>query len=134
MVSYYDRIPLRATSNALQRDGRNTCGGDSVLDTAPGISECGVAFPVRLLASITTIDSEYRNSYAIRRVLQPRAQIASSNVSLLWLRLRQSLHVNLSASQMFQRSQRRGYAEGKSPTWGGRIRDSPNHHPLRKLG
>ncbi len=77
---YYDRVPLRATSNAFQRDGTKYRTavlpfGDTAAPAFPGVLP---AFPSGLHASITTIDPKIRNSYSIQTALQVERQIGSA--------------------------------------------------------
>jgi hypothetical protein len=60
---YFDRIPLRATSNALQRDGINyqvavLSFGEPAGPAFPAVLP---AFPASLLTAITTIDPDIQN-------------------------------------------------------------------------
>jgi hypothetical protein len=63
---YFDRIPLRAVSNALQRDGSKY--RVAVLSFgqagAPAFPNTLEAFPAGLLASVTTIDPEIESGYS----------------------------------------------------------------------
>ena len=96
--TYYDRIPLRATSNALQRDGTKYLVAVIPFGQpgAPVFPRVASAFPSGLLASITTIDPNIENSYAIRASLQLEREIASStSLSVGYVYVR-SLHVILS--------------------------------------
>jgi hypothetical protein len=84
MGLYYDRLPLRATSNALQRDG--TKYRVAVLPFgvpgAPAFPAVLPVFPSDLLASVTTIDPRIQNARAwqsslqVERELSPSAAIA----------------------------------------------------------
>lgn len=69
---YYDRIPLRAVSNALQR--RGTRYKLAVLafgqDSAPIFPNVLPAFPAGLLTSITTMDPRIRNAHSHQSSLQ----------------------------------------------------------------
>jgi hypothetical protein len=69
---YFDRIPLRATSNALQRDG--TKYRTAVLSFgqagAPAFPSALEAFPAGLLSSVTTIDPNIKESYSEQAALQ----------------------------------------------------------------
>ncbi|HKQ99740.1 MAG TPA: carboxypeptidase regulatory-like domain-containing protein [Pyrinomonadaceae bacterium] len=69
---YHDRIPLRATSNALQRDGVKY--GVAVLSYgqpgAPDFPGTLTTFPSGVLTSITAIDPRVRNSYSEQASLQ----------------------------------------------------------------
>lgn len=95
---YYERIPLRATSNALQRDGTKyqvavlSFGQPGALvfpNTLP-------LFPSNLLTSITTIDPNIRNSYSQQANLQIERELpGNASLSVGYLRLR-GLHLILS--------------------------------------
>jgi hypothetical protein len=95
---YYDRIPLRAVSNALQRDGQNykvavlAAGQPS----APRFPAALGAFPSGLLTSITTMDPRMESSYGEQASLQVERQLgrtASATVGYSHLR---GLHLILS--------------------------------------
>ena len=60
---YFDRIPLRATSNALQRDGVNykvavLSPGQAGAPRFPNVSE---AFPPNVVSAVTSIDTDIQN-------------------------------------------------------------------------
>jgi len=78
---YFDRVPLRATSNALQRDGVNykvavVSFGEAA---APVFPDVLAAFPTTVLTSITTIDPHVQDgrteqySVQVERALGPFA-------------------------------------------------------------
>ena len=95
---YFDRIPLRATSNALQRDG--TKYRVAVLSFgqagAPLFPHVLGAFPQGLLASVTTIDPDIKNSYSEQASLQIERELpGQSSLSIGYLHLR-GLHLLLS--------------------------------------
>jgi hypothetical protein len=95
---YYDRIPLRATSNALQRDGSKY--KVAVLSFgqpgAPALPQTLVAFPADLLVSVTTIDPQIESSYNQQASLQIERQLSdSTSLSLGYLHTR-GLHLILS--------------------------------------
>ncbi|MDQ6700673.1 MAG: TonB-dependent receptor, partial [Acidobacteriota bacterium] len=76
---FYDRVALRATSNAFQRDGSKyrisvLPFGDPAAPAFPGVLP---AFPAGLLASVTTIDPKIRNGYSMQASLQVERQIGS---------------------------------------------------------
>ena len=80
---YYDRIPLRATSNALQRDGTkykvaSFSFGQPGAPVFPGVA---ASFPQGFLPSITTIDPAIENAYAQQASIQVEREL-SSNTSL----------------------------------------------------
>jgi hypothetical protein len=95
---YYDRIPLRATSNALQRDGIKfktavLSFGQLVAPVFPSVLD---AFPPGLLTSITTIDPQIENSYSRQASLQIERELGSrTNVSIGYLHLR-GFHIIMS--------------------------------------
>ncbi len=88
---FYERIPLRATSNALQRDGSKYRVAVMPLGlpgapTFPGVLS---TFPTGLLASITTIDPDIQNARTSQASLQvERALGADASVALGLLRVR----------------------------------------------
>jgi hypothetical protein len=81
---YFDRLPLRATSNALQRDGSKY--GVAVVSFgqagAPAFPAPLASFPTELLTSITAIDPRIENSYSqqaslqLERELTPQASVS----------------------------------------------------------
>jgi len=77
---FYDRIPLRALSNALQRSG--TSYRTAVLSRtqagAPVFPVVLPAFPAGVLVSTTTIDPAIPNGYAQQANLEVEQQISSS--------------------------------------------------------
>jgi hypothetical protein len=74
---FYDRLPLRATSNALQRDG--TRYKVAVLPFgaagAPAFPHVLPQFPDGLLASVTTIDPDIQNASSTQLGLQAERQL-----------------------------------------------------------
>jgi Carboxypeptidase regulatory-like domain len=100
---YYERIPLRATSNALQRDGsKYKVAVLSFGQTgAPAFPNTLSAFPDGLLASITTIDPEVENAYSqqanlqIERELTPTTSLSAGYLHLRGLHLILSRNVNV---------------------------------------
>lgn len=80
---YYERIPLRATSNALQRDGVKYKVASFSLGQpgAPVFPSVAASFPQGFLPSITTIDPNIENAYAQQASLQIEREL-SSNTSL----------------------------------------------------
>ncbi|MDQ1559370.1 MAG: hypothetical protein QOD32_2430 [Pyrinomonadaceae bacterium] len=88
---YFDRLPLRATSNALQRDGAKY--RVAVLSFgqagAPAFPSTLDAFPAGLLTAVTTIDPQIENSYSGQASLQLERELthdASLAVGYLHLR------------------------------------------------
>ncbi|HEX8098418.1 MAG TPA: TonB-dependent receptor [Pyrinomonadaceae bacterium] len=95
---YFDRIPLRATSNALQRDGsKYSVAVLSFGQTgAPAFPDTLAAFPSGLLASVTTIDPQIKNGYSEQASIQlERALPFDSSLSVGYVHLR-GLHLLLS--------------------------------------
>jgi hypothetical protein len=95
---FYDRIPLRATSNALQRDG--TKYQVAVLSFgqagAPVFPNTLASFPTGLLKSITLIDPRIESSYSEQGSFQIERELpAQSSVSLGLIHLR-GVHILLS--------------------------------------
>ena len=95
---FFDRLPLRATSNALQRDG--TKYKVAVLSFgqagAPAFPDTLTAFPANLLVSITTIDSGIKDSYSEQASVQVEHEIApSTTLSIGYLHTR-GLHIMIS--------------------------------------
>lgn len=95
---YFDRLPLRATSNALQRDGAKY--KVAVLSFgqpgAPAFPSLLTAFPSNALASITTIDPNIKNSYNEQASVQVERELTSStSLSVGYLHTR-GLHIILS--------------------------------------
>ncbi len=95
---YFDRLPLRATSNALQRDG--TKYKTAVLSfgqpAAPVFPNALPAFPSNVLVSITTIDPGIKNAYSQQASLQIERELSRSmSVSVGYLRVR-GLHIIVS--------------------------------------
>lgn len=95
---YFDRIPLRATSNALQRDGMKY--KVAVLSFgqpgAPLFPNTLRAFPANLLVSITTIDPRIKNGYSEQASVQVERELApSTTLSVGYLHTR-GLHIILS--------------------------------------
>ena len=88
---YFDRLPLRATSNALQRDGVKY--RVAVLSFgqpgAPAFPSTLDAFPQGLLTAITTIDPEIENSYSGQASLQLERELSrNASLSVGYLHLR----------------------------------------------
>ncbi len=88
---YYDRVPLRAVSNALQRDGVDyrlavLSFGQGGAPQFPNVMR---AFPDGLLTSITTIDPGIRPSYSVQSSFQVDRELGR--------------HTSLSAGYMYLR-------------------------------
>jgi hypothetical protein len=95
---FFDRIPLRATSNALQRDGSKY--RTAVLSFgqagAPVFPNVLSEFPPNLLVSVTTIDPEIENAYSRQASLQVERELSGKmSLSVGYLRVR-GLHIILS--------------------------------------
>ena len=95
---FFDRIPLRATSNALQRDGSKY--RVAVLPFgqagAPVFPAALPAFPSNLLVSVTTIDPEIENAYSQQASLQVERELSGAmSVSVGYLHVR-GTHIILS--------------------------------------
>jgi hypothetical protein len=80
---YYERIPLRATSNALQRDGTKYKVAQFAFGQAgaPVFPNVATAFPTGFLPSITTIDPNIENAYTQQASLQIEREL-TANTSL----------------------------------------------------
>lgn len=77
---YYDRIPLRAVSNVLQRDGSKyrvavLPFGQAGAPVFPNVLS---EFPSNLLVSITTIDPSIRNGYSRQASLQVEREFSGA--------------------------------------------------------
>jgi hypothetical protein len=95
---FYDRIPLRAVSNALQRDGIKYKVALVTPSTpgAPGFPNVLSAFPSGILTNITTIDPHIENSYSQQASLQiDRALTSKLSVSAGYEHLR-GMHLIMS--------------------------------------
>lgn len=95
---FFDRIPLRATSNALQRDG--TKYRVAVVSfgqpDAPAFPNTLTAFPNGLLVSITSIDPRIKNSFSEQAGVQVERELApATTLSIGYLHTR-GLHIILS--------------------------------------
>jgi Carboxypeptidase regulatory-like domain/TonB dependent receptor len=80
---FFERIPLRATSNALQRDGTRYRVASFAFGQpgAPVFPNVAAAFPAGFLPSITTIDPNIENAYTQQAGLQIEREL-TSNISL----------------------------------------------------
>src|SRR5262245_1997650 len=95
---YYERVPLRATSNALQRDGSKYRVAQFQFGQAgaPVFPNVAASFPAGFLPSVTTIDPEIENAYTQQASLQVERELtASASLSVGYLRTR-GLHLILS--------------------------------------
>ncbi|HZB44791.1 MAG TPA: TonB-dependent receptor, partial [Pyrinomonadaceae bacterium] len=77
---FFDRIPLRATSNALQRDGSKYRVAVLSLGQAgaPVFPSVLSEFPSNLLVSVTTIDPRIRNAYSQQASLQVERELSGA--------------------------------------------------------
>jgi hypothetical protein len=100
---YYERIPLRATSNALQRDGTKYKVAVLLFGQAgaPAFPNVLTDFPAGVLASVTTIDPAIENAYSqqaslqIERELMPGTSLAVGYLRVRGLRLLLSRNNNV---------------------------------------
>ena len=95
---YYERLPLRATSNALQRDGTKYKVASFSFGQAgaPVFPNVAAAFPAGFLPSITTIAPNIENAYTQQASLQIERELTSNtSVSIGYLHAR-GLHLILS--------------------------------------
>jgi hypothetical protein len=95
---YYERIPLRATSNALQRDGSKYRVAQFQFGQAgaPVFPNVAASFPTGFLPSVTTIDPKIENAYTQQASLQIERELtASASLSVGYMRTR-GLHLILS--------------------------------------
>ncbi len=95
---FFDRIPLRATSNALQRDGSKY--RTAVLPFgqagAPVFPNVLAEFPPNLLVSVTTIDPNIRSAYSQQASLQVERELSGAmSLSVGYLHVR-AAHIILS--------------------------------------
>ncbi len=95
---YFDRVPLRAVSNALQRDGVKyrvavLAAGQTGAPVFPNVL---ATFPEGLLTSITTIDPLIQNSYSEQVSLQIERELnRAASLSIGYQHLR-GLHLIIS--------------------------------------
>jgi hypothetical protein len=95
---YYDRVPLRATSNALQRDGAKYKVASFSFGQAgaPVFPNVAAAFPTGFLPSVTTIDPNIEAAYTQQASLQIERELTSNtSLSAGYLHTR-GLHIILS--------------------------------------
>jgi hypothetical protein len=88
---YYDRIPLRALSNALQRDGINykVALVTPSMPGAPIFPEVITEFPSGVLTGITSIDEHIPSSYSQQASVQVERELTRSmSLSLGYMYLR----------------------------------------------
>lgn len=77
---FFDRLPLRATSNALQRDGSKYRVAVLPFGVAgaPAFPTPLAAFPEGLLVSVTTIDPRIRSAYSQQASLQVERELSGA--------------------------------------------------------
>ncbi|MGH9937321.1 MAG: TonB-dependent receptor domain-containing protein, partial [Blastocatellia bacterium] len=95
---YFERIPLRATSNALQRDGSKYRVAQFTFGQAgaPVFPQVAASFPAGFLPSVTTMAPEIGNAYTQQANLQIERELtASASLSVGYLHTR-GLHLILS--------------------------------------
>lgn len=88
---FYDRVPLRAISNALQRDGINYRVAQLSYGQpgAPVFPNVLPTFPDGLLTNISSIDSNIRNAMSQQASLQIERELPwKSSISVSYLHLR----------------------------------------------
>jgi hypothetical protein len=87
---YFDRIPLRATSNALQRDGvrYQTAVLSFGQPGAPVFPEVLPAFPAGVVSSVTTIDPEIQNGRSEQLAFQVERVLGRGTLSAGYSHLR----------------------------------------------
>ena len=88
---FFDRLPLRATSNALQRDGSKYRLAVLPFGAAgaPAFPSRLEAFPEGLLVSVTTIDPRIRSAYSQQASLQVERELSGAmSFSVGYLRTR----------------------------------------------
>jgi len=85
---FYDRVPLRALSNALQSSGNTTNINDSTFVTvslsptqagAPRFPSILSAQPAGVLVNFTTMDPHMQNAYSQQATLQIEQQLAANS-------------------------------------------------------
>jgi hypothetical protein len=95
---FFDRIPLRATSNALQRDGSKyrvavLPFGQAGAPVFPNVLS---EFPSNLLVSVTTIDPNIKSAYSQQASLQVERELSGAmSLSVGYLHVR-GAHIILS--------------------------------------
>lgn len=94
---FFDRLPLRTTSNALQRDGTRYKVAAFAFGQAgaPQFPNVAAAFPTGFLPSITTIDPQIGNAYSVQTSLQIERELsAATSLAVGYIRTR-GLHLVL---------------------------------------
>jgi hypothetical protein len=79
---YVDRLPLRALSNALQRDGSKyrTAVLSFGQSGAPRFPETLAAYPAGVLSSVTTIDADIARGASVQTLLQVEHEIGGGAI------------------------------------------------------
>ena len=87
---YFDRVPLRATSNALQRDGvtYKTAVLSSGQTESPAFPAVLPAYPTAVLSAVTTIDSQIQNGRSVQSAVQVEHALDAMVVSAAYTHLR----------------------------------------------
>jgi len=95
---YYDRIPLRATSNALQRDGTKykVASFSFGQPGAPLFPSVATSFPQGFRPSITTIDPNIEDAYAQQASIQIERELSSNTSFAVGYLHTRGLHLILS--------------------------------------
>lgn len=95
---YYDRIPLRATSNAIQRDGTKYKVASFAFGQtgAPLFPSVATSFPTGFLPGITTIDPKIANAYSQQASLQLERELAANTSLAVGYLHTRGLHLILS--------------------------------------
>lgn len=95
---FYERIPLRATSNALQRDGTKYRVALFAFGQpgAPVFPDVAAQYPQGFLPSVTTIDPEISNAYTQQASLQLEYALGPSSIVSAGYIYTRGLHLILS--------------------------------------
>lgn len=95
---YYERIPLRAASNALQRDGTKykVASFSFGQPDAPVFPSVAASYPQGFLPSITTIDPNIENAYTQQASLQIDRELSSNTSIAVGYTHTRGLHLILS--------------------------------------
>jgi hypothetical protein len=95
---YFERLPLRATSNALQRDGTKYRVASFSFGQAgaPVFPNVAAAYPTGFLPSITTIDPDIDNAYTEQASLQIERQLSANTSLAIGYLYTRGLHLILS--------------------------------------
>lgn len=98
---FYDRIPLRAVSNALQRGGLQyqTALLTQAQLGAPAFPNILAAVPAGVLTNITTIDPNVKNGYSQQASLEWQQQIGTKSTLTAAFQHLRGIHLLLSQNQ-----------------------------------